>query len=382
MKILYHHRIGSKDGQCVHVQELQKAIRELGHELVIVEPAQFSGREFGADSGIVQTLRAKTPGFVNELLELGYALVDYSRLRKAVLKHRPACIYERYNLFTPSGAWAKSRLGLPMLVEVNAPLFEERAKFGGITLGRLASWSERFVWRSGDYVLPVTDVLAGYVQRAGVPRSRIVTIPNGVNLEDFKVSEEERRNLRGRLGVDGKLVLGFTGFVREWHGLDRALDVIAEHGDRFDLHLLIVGDGPGCASLRQKAEALGVHSNVTVTGIVDRPHVPRYIAAFDMALQPNVVAYASPLKIFEYLAMGKPTIAPDMPNIREILTDGENAVLFDPADGKALGDAVVRLCADADLRTRFGAAGRQLVLERDLTWQHNARKVVGLMQGL
>jgi glycosyltransferase involved in cell wall biosynthesis len=110
--------------------------------------------------------------------------------------------------------------------------------------------------------------------------------------------------------------------------------------------------------------------------------VSQHIAAFDMALQPNVVAYASPLKIFEYLAMGKPTIAPDVPNIREILSHDVNAILFDPTRDDALGRAVVRLCEDEQLRHRLGAAGSRLVLERNLTWQHNARTVVGLMQKL
>jgi glycosyltransferase involved in cell wall biosynthesis len=54
------------------------------------------------------------------------------------------------------------------------------------------------------------------------------------------------------------------------------------------------------------------------------------IRRFDIALQPPAVAYASPLKIFECMACGLPIVAPDQPNIREILRDGESALLFDP----------------------------------------------------
>ncbi len=76
---------------------------------------------------------------------------------------------------------------------------------------------------------------------------------------------------------------------------------------------------------------LGIASRVHFTGIVERDDVAKYVAAFDIALQPAVVAYASPLKLFEYLALGKAIVAPGQPNIREILTHEKNALLFDPA---------------------------------------------------
>lgn len=379
MRVLYHHRIGSKDGQYVHIQELQCAMRAMGHEIVPVEPSQFRARQFGSDAGIVEGVRRTIPKSAHELLELGYALIDYLRIRRAILAHGPDCIYERYNLFTPSGAWAKRRFDLPMILEVNAPLFEERSKFGGIALKRLARWTERTVWRTADYVLPVTGVLAEHVGRAGVDGSKIVIIPNGVNLDQFRHSLDKGEAKR-RLGIEGKLVLGFTGFIREWHGLGRALAVLAKHGTRFGLHLVVVGHGPGRAALDEQVKALGLERSVTMTGVVDRSEIASYVAAFDIALQPSVVPYASPLKIFEYLAMGKATIAPDLPNIREILTHDVNAVLFAPDDDEAFGDAVARVCRDEALRQRLGQAGHRLVLDRDLTWGGNARKVMELFQ--
>lgn len=382
MKILYHHRIGSKDGQYVHIEELQNAIRALGHEIVTVEPRRFGRREFGADSGLVRNVRRVVPKFAHELLEMAYAWIDWRQLRRAVVDHRPDCIYERYNLFTPSGAWAKRRFGLPFLVEVNAPLFEERSKFGGLALKRLARRSERAVWRAADYVLPVTEVLAGHVRRAGVDPSRIVVIPNGVNPERFGESAARGGGTRRRLGLDGKRVLGFTGFVREWHGLDRALDVVSGHGQALNLHLLIVGDGPGCRALIDEANASGVGHRVTLTGVVGREEVAAHVAVFDVALQPSVVPYASPLKIFEYLASGKAIVAPDGANIREILSDGVNALLFDPREAEAFGRAVLRLSADDDLRRRLGIAARRLIDERRLTWDHNADRIVRLFEEL
>ena len=113
------------------------------------------------------------------------------------------------------------------------------------------------------------------------------------------------------------------------------------------------------------------------TGLQAREQVPALVAGFDIALQPRAVEYASPLKIFEYMAAGRAIVAPDQENIREILRDGETALLFDPSRPEAMWRAVLRLAGDADLRHRLGAAACAEIARRDYTWAGNARRVVG-----
>ena len=171
MKILYHHRTASKDGQAVHIDEMITALREQGHEVRVVAPAPAAdeGAAMGGEVGWVQRLRRHLPQAAYELLELAYTLVAYSRLRKAAREFRPDVLYERCNLFLLSGLMLKRRLGLPMLLEVNSPLTDERLRFGGLGLPGLARWSEHAVWRGADVVLPVTQVLADSVAAGGVP---------------------------------------------------------------------------------------------------------------------------------------------------------------------------------------------------------------------
>jgi len=380
MRILYHHRIRSKDGQFVHVEELIGAFRSLGHEVRVVGPEHVESEAFGADAGWVAMLKERLPGAAYELLEFGYALHDYRKIRRAIAEFQPDLIYERYNLFLPSGIHAARRAAVPILLEVNAPLYQERSRFGGLHLHRLAKWSEEYVWRNADAVLPVTEVLAGRVRAAGVPDGRIHVIPNGINESEFSnlpLPEEAKK----RLGLDGRFVLGFVGFMRDWHGLERVVEFMAR-SDRTDLHALFVGDGPARAAVERRACELGLKQRVTITGVVQRGEVPAVLAAFDVALQPAVVEYASPLKLFEYLAVGLPVLAPDAPNIREVLQDGVNAVLFDPDDDLAFGRGLARLCDDEGLRLRLGAAARTTIGQRGLTWRGNAQRVVELHAGL
>jgi glycosyltransferase involved in cell wall biosynthesis len=132
--------------------------------------------------------------------------------------------------------------------------------------------------------------------------------------------------------------------------------------------------------LERLAAELGVAERVRFAGLAGRDAVPGLIAGFDIALQPASVPYASPLKVFEYMAAGRPIVAPDQPNLREVLEDGRTALLFDPAEPGALWRAVLRLAADPALRARLGAAAREEVLRRDLTWAGNARRVVALAE--
>lgn len=377
MRILYHHRIRSKDGQYVHLEELTRALSQLGHELMILGPSAVEKDEFGAEAGFVDVLKRRLPQVLYEILEFAYSFWACARLWRSVKRFRPDCLYERYNLFLPSGVWIKRLCKLPMLLEVNAPIVEERGKYNGLALIRFARWIEQYTWRGSDFALPVTNVLAERLRKAGVPESHIVVIHNGVNREEFW-AVADRKAAKRALGLEDRLVLGFTGFVREWHGMERIIGAMAQCASNKSLHLLLVGDGPARAPLETLARKLNVTDRLTITGIIGRDRVPEYVSAFDIALQPAVVPYASPLKLFEYMAMAIAIIAPAQENIKEILTDGFNALLFRPDHVNELWGAVETLCNDDNLRDLLGQRARATILQRGLTWEANAQRVVEL----
>ena len=381
MKILYHHRTASKDGQAVHIEEMVAAMRKQGHEVRVVAPeaaADGTGRMGGGVSW-VQRLRSMLPNALYELLEVGYSLIAYRRLRAAAAEFEPDLIYERYNLFLLAGLMLKQKRGIPLFLEINSPLVYERSLHsGGLALKRLGRWAEGKAWRGADFVLPVTQVLAEHVRAYGVPDERIVVIPNGINEAHFAAAPQPDQ-ARAERGLAGKLVLGFTGFVREWHGMDRVIDWLASSAAPANAHLLVVGDGPVRSALEAQALALGIADRVTFTGVIHRDQVPAWVASFDIALQPAVVAYASPLKLMEYLALGKAVLAPRTPNLCEVLTDGDNALLFDADAPCAFEHALSRLCSDEALRAQLSCGARTSIARQGLTWDSNARRVTGLL---
>ncbi|GAN77663.1 glycosyltransferase family 4 protein [Acidisphaera rubrifaciens] len=366
MRILYSHRIQSRDGQSVHVDELIAALRAAGHEVLVVGPSAYAAAEFGGESRAVAFVRRVLPRAVGELAEIAYNLPAYRRLHRAHAAFRPDLIYERYNLFYVAGARLARRTGTPLYVEVNSPLADERARFGGLRLTAVARAMERHVWQSARRVLTVTQVLRAHVVRAGTPAKRVFVTPNGVVPDRYAAPMTARTDA---------VTLGFVGFVRDWHGLDSVLAAIAAHRGPPRITLTVVGDGPARPALMRQAAALGIADRLIFTGTVAHADVPALVGGFDVALQPRVVAYASPLKIFDYMAAGRAIVAPDQPNIREVLRHEGTALLFDPASPASMWASVLRLVADAPLRERLGRAARAELLARDYTWSGNARRI-------
>ncbi|MBV9812934.1 MAG: glycosyltransferase family 4 protein [Acetobacteraceae bacterium] len=367
MRILYSHRIQSRDGMSVHVEELVTAFLQNGHEVMVVGPSFYENNRFGGESRTVGLLRKLLPGALGELAELAYNIPAYRRLRRAHRQFRPDLIYERYNLFFLAGAWLTRRTGTPLYLEVNSPLAAERARFGSLRLQALAHRLERFTWRSARRVLAVTGVLRDIIAAEGVRRERIEVVPNGVVLSRFPAKPPPRNRT--------EVVLGFVGFVRPWHGLDHVIRGMAEVATGRPVALMVVGDGPARPELEELAHTLGLDDRVRFTGVVEHAMVPGLVADFDIALQPSVTGYASPLKIFDYMAAGRAIVAPDQPNIREILSDERTALLVDPADPNAVWAAIRRLAEDPELRARLGEAARAELERRDFTWLGNARRI-------
>lgn len=366
----------------MHIDALTKALAVAGHEVLICGPEGVSTPDtpvpLDAGKGGGGS-RSRLPGPLYELAEYGYSLPAARRLKQAAETFEPDIVYERYNLYFHAGVPVARALGLPLLLEVNAPLVSERQATGQLALPPLGQWSERRLWRQADAVLPVTEVLAEMIAAEGVPRDKLHVIPNAV--DDAALTPADGSAVRARYDLGERLVLGFIGFVRDWHGVDRVIDWLATPEGE-GAHLLLVGDGPAAPDLRAHAERLGVSDRLTVTGVVQRDAVPAHIAAFDIALQPAVTAYASPLKLQEYMAQGCCVVAPDQPNIREVVTHGETAFLTPPGDVTALHGALSLLAEDTQLRQGLGTAARRVLLEREMTWPANARRVVEIAEGL
>jgi glycosyltransferase involved in cell wall biosynthesis len=147
---------------------------------------------------------------------------------------------------------------------------------------------------------------------------------------------------------------------------------------RKDIHILIVGDGPCRSDLEHLTCFRGIEKIVTFTGRVPHGDIPQYINAIDIGVSPRTTFYASPMKVLEYMAASIAVVAPHMPNLQDLITDGVNGVLFEPENIDALSATLSSLICDPQRREQLGQSARATVLA-SRTWRHNAARVIELI---
>jgi len=375
VKILYHHRTRSRDGQRIHIDGLVGALRRAGHEVSVVSPPlQESRPDTAATPGSRAWLRP-----LRELAEMAYNLVEGRRLRRA-LRDTPAdAVYARHALFCTAPVREARRQGLPVMVEVNAPLAAERMRHGGLCFRGLALRQETRTLNRADRVIVVTEVMKRLLVAQGVEAPRIEVHHNGVDPTRGAPDPARLEELREQWDLGGTTVLGFVGFVRDWNRLDRLFPVLEQDPHRV---FLVVGNGPDRPRLEAAARSRGLGKQVRFVGTVPAAEVRSYVALFDVALIPDTPAYASPLKLLDYLDAGCAILAPDRDNLREVLTDGRNARLFDADAEHGLDGLLEELLAQPEQRAALGKAARETIPRLDLTWDHNARRVLARFQAL
>lgn len=380
MKLLYHHRTASRDGQEVHIRELIAALRQAGCEVEVVAPGGHDSSEqaMGGSRGLLGSLRTLLPDACMPLAKWAYARLFTKRLIAAGRRFAPDALYERHALDNEVGRAAAARLGIPLLLEVNAPLAREEFETGRIHELEPMLRREMSVVRTADVVLAVTQVLADILCADGVERSRVHVLHNGASASVLEAPRD--RSLRDRLAPDDRTVLGFVGFPRPWHGLDRVVRFLARSTELRSrtCEMWIAGEGPAVEPLMALARELGVEKRVRCLGVLGRDQIVPFLDAIDVALQPAATRYASPLKLFEYLARGVAVLAPRQPNIEEIVRDGSSAILCDPNDDADFERSLERLVTDPGVRERIGRGGRARIDEGGFTWESNARRVIAI----
>lgn len=380
MKILYHHRTLGDGAEGIHVAEMVRAFRALGHEVRLLSLIGETTNVATPKQQRWARVRRMLPGAAYELAEIGYNVPGYLALSKAIAEFEPDLVYDRYVNYNYSAVAAARRAGLPVFVEVNSPYSYQKQTFDErLYLARVSRAFERTICSRASRVIVVSTPLKKFLVSIGVPAERIVVMPNGADPDAF-TADFDASAVRQRLGVADRIVIGFSGILRPWHGLDLLVEAFARlAAGNPRLHLLIVGDGPIRGELEQQVAARRLADRVTITGRLPHAEVREYVGAMDVAVSPRATFYASPMKVLEYMAMGKAIVAPDMDNLRDILTDSVDGVLFTAEDVDALTVAIGRLIGDAELRRGLGAAARRKI-EQERTWLHNARDVVRMYE--
>ena len=388
---------GSK-GASIHVRELCRALDEAGHEVLIVSP-RVGGRRparfrpavvelaLSAEDEAVCSLladdRAAGSEAAREIRSLVYAATLRSQLESLLSEFGADVVYERYALLATAGGSAARAVGIPHLLEVNAPLAHEQHVHRGLVFAHAAREVERSIARNADAVVAVSASVARWLAAEGVRRSRISLLPNAVDPKRFRVGAAERAALRTHLGLADSAVIGFVGTLKPWHDVDaliRATAMLVRAG--LPARLLVVGDGPERSRLEALARAERVEALTMFVGSVAHADVPRYLAAVDVAAvtyRSESGFYFSPLKLFEYLAAARPVVAANAGDIGHCIRHGETGLLYPPGDDRALADALLELIVDRERASRLASSGRAHVCAEH-TWAGNARAVVELAE--
>lgn len=226
---------------------------------------------------------------------------------------------------------------------------------------------ERYVYANASGLIALTPLLAEDIRRTYGIDTPVTVVADGV---DLRAADAHRREAP----ANSPLLLLYLGSLHPWKGVDiaiRAMPLL-----RHPARLIIVGGNPSrIVELRTLAQQLGISDRVQFPGPCRPAERFGAIQAADICLLPLAPTsigsrYTSPLKLFEYLAMGKPVVASDLPSLRAVLEPDRHALLAASGSPSSFAAAIDRLLGDPMLRERLGAAARERA--RAFSWEKRA----------
>lgn len=255
---------------------------------------------------------------------------------------------------------------------------EEHPQLSGSVRGKYAALKEReaFVYRNACGVFALTSLLVeDIVNDYGANPERLAVLPDGF---DPELAELARQRAESRLRRPGPVRVLYLGSLHPWKGVGTLVDAMA-HVPEAEL-VIAGGETHRIDELTARAKMLGIEQRVHFLGKVSPVERFDVIADADICALPltntSIASrYTSPLKLFEYMAMGKAIVSADLPSLREVVKDMESALLCDVSDPVSFAAAIRCLCLDPALQFRLGRAASTLAAA--YAWSARAERIAG-----
>jgi glycosyltransferase involved in cell wall biosynthesis len=268
-----------------------------------------------------------------------------------------------------------SNFNINHVVEINAPFEEEVQSFENAQSFLASTGRNKLknLLLSANLVLPVTSSLQAYlIERYQLNTNKCTVIPNAVERIETQINESRVAAINKQFNLSESTVFGFVGSIFPYHGVERLIRGVSKLSYT-DVVILIVGDGYLIAELKELAQDLGISSRVHFTGPVPKEDVYNYISVMDILTLPNTEWYCSPVKLFEYGAIGKTILAVNKAGVSDVMSN-DDGVLFENNDS-AFQDALLTAITDVDALKIKAQNFQQKVLVKH-TWRANAQKVL------
>ncbi len=374
MKILFlalDINLGINRGDCIHAENLAASLIRAGNGVRMVVGMISDGFQL--------------PGVDLSVRPEGGDLAVLSHVRKIARSFRPDVIYERR--FSPKISASVAFLRrVPFVIEYNG-IVEEEAAMQGRPMERSLRSRGKARMRAGllrraSAIVTVTSGLQEFVvQEYRIPRTRVFVVENGVDPVLFQPAGQAES--RAALGLPSRPLACYVGNLVRWQGLDGLLQSL--HSVRAPLDLVLVGDGPDRPYLLQQAGELGILQRLHFAGEVRHGEVPRYISASDVCVAPfsserNMRSGVSALKLYEYLACGRPVVVTAVPGATELVEAHGCGLVVPTGDPQSLAAAIDQVVADP----RYGRAALRAseIVRSQHSWDRTARNVLGVLGGV
>ena len=356
----------------VHTCSIVKALRDLGNDVTIYgipggrdlhNPLKWKGSYQGIP---VNYVRFTVSFKLKYRLLYPLNFISYRETLKHIKMQKPDLIHERFHLPNPYSIKIWEDTKIPKVLEVNS-LYVEEGTYAGREKKTAIEEREK-LFRQCEAIITQTETLKGMIEE--ITDKPVFVVPNGVDTEKFR-PDINCVDLKRDLGLKDEVIITFVGSFRKWHGVHH----ISKIADRFkddNVTFLLIGSGEMFEEVKKTK-----FDNMVLLGAKSHDEVPKYLALSDILIAPFDGKYFegsnfwwNPVKLFEYMAAGKPIVSYDYKEIREIIKG--SGLLAEAGNLDDFIDKLRSLVECEHMREKMGTRGR-IIAENDYNWRERAK---------
>ena len=380
MNLIYiaNSRIPTNKAHGFQVMKMCEAFSNAGIEIELLAPRRFNSIKENPFSyyNIRETFKIRKT-FVIDLIPLSKYLGAFANFVESIT----------FALFSLSG-----------LSRADADVIYTRDQFSGWFL---SFFKKRFVyevhsfprhvalyrriWKKAHKIIVITSALKNLVIKEGIPENKILIAPDAVDLKIFESINADKDELRAELNLPkDSFLVGYVGKFKTLEmekGIKTMIEALPLSGNETKM-VFVGGEESEIKEYKMFSNRFNVLPQCIFISYQPHAKVIRYIKAMDALVipfpnKPHYAFYASPLKLFEYMASGRPIIASDLPALREILND-KNALFFKPDDAPDLARAIKMLKSSQMLG--YHLSQQALADVQQYTWQKRAKNILNFIK--